>query len=107
MSRLSEGDTLIALLTLQGLLLAALGLLASLGTTTDPNLEDLRVHSGRVLRSVGVALLFAGVGVAAAWVSVYTGGSFEGIPRAVTAATIAVTSAAVTWVGWIVVRHSA
>ena len=107
MSELSDGDALMTLLTVQGLLLAALGLLASLGTTTDPNLSNLRVYSGRIIWWVGLALLFTGVGAAAAWASVFTGGQFEGVLRAVEAGGIAVASPAVTWVGWIVVRHGA
>lgn len=81
-----NGDALGALLSLQGLLLAAVGLLmvvmqADQSRRVVPPIFDPMT----LLRLVSVGATLAGLGSVAAWVSVFTGGSFVDWTRVVIA----------------------
>lgn len=81
------GDALSALVGLQGLLLAAAGLLMVVMQSDQSRRISLPVFAPMtVLRLVSLGGCVVGVGAIAAWISVFTGGSFVDWNRVIIAA---------------------
>lgn len=82
----SNGDALGALLALQGLLLAAVGLLmVVMQSDQSRRLVIPGFKTMAVLRLVSLGGVLTGVGSGAAWIAVFTGGSFVDWNRVVVA----------------------
>lgn len=106
---LSTGDALSTLLTLQGLLLATIGLFLATETAGVDNRPGLRRASGWMVRPLAGAVCAAGVGVVSAWWKVFDvalGASPAPASTIITAVTILVASVLVSVVGGIVVFKS-
>lgn len=82
----SNGDALGALLTIQGLLVAAVSLLVVvMESDQSRRLIIPLLTSMAVLRMLSAGGALVGVGCAAAWVAVFTGGSFVDWTRVIVA----------------------
>lgn len=86
-SAFSDGEALSSLLGLQGLLLAAAGLLMVVLQPDQDRRVEFRVFTPMAaLRLVAFGGICTGIGSIAAWIAVFTGGSFVGGTRVFIAA---------------------
>lgn len=87
----TEAQALSTLLIIEGFLLASISLSINLDAPNSPRAMSFRLLKPNQLAKIAAFILaFVAVGAFVAWLSIFTGGEFEGISRSVIAAALLV-----------------
>jgi hypothetical protein len=99
LTTISDVDALTLLLTVEGLLFAALGITAAIAAPNAGRSSNLPVSPGLLVGCVSGAVSGVGVAILCVWCAVFTGGDYGGFVRLMVAAAVMLATLMQTVVG--------